>query len=331
VSETLTFISRIGNSRMITLITLFIFTVAFAGAAEYAWWGPQRRIRLEVEQRLRGLRVDGGRRPVSLLRQQHRTGVSFLTRLELMKRLQAEIDQARLPYRAGNLVTISALILVLMYLGADAFGLFPFRILKMMFAAGCSTAPFIYIHVTRQRRMRQIEEILPDAIDLFTRAMRAGHNIHSGLQVLADETPEPLGGEFRKLIEELTLGATVTEALHGLGDRVPLLDLRFFSTGVVLQRETGANIVAVMENLSAVIRERLQLRARLRAHTAQQRFSAALLCGLPVVTGIAFYFMRYDYISVLWLNETGSRFLIYGIVSEILGIVLIRRVGSVRL
>ena len=112
---------------------------------------------------------------------------------------------------------------------------------------------------------------------------------------------------------------------------MPLLDLRFFSTGVVLQRETGANIVTVMENLSAVIRERLQLRSRLRAHTAQQRFSAALLCGLPVISGVIFYFVRYEYISVLWLTELGSRFLIYGIVSEIIGILLIRRVASVKL
>src|SRR5207248_5963624 len=128
-----------------------------------------------------------------------------------------------------------------------------------------------------------------------------------------DETPDPLGSEFKKLVEDLTLGSTVGEALHSLGDRVPVLDLRFFSTGVVLQRETGANIVTVMENLSAVIRERLQLRARLRAHTAQQRFSAGLLCALPVVTGSIFYFVRYEYISVLWLTPTGSQFLLYGI------------------
>jgi tight adherence protein B len=248
-----------------------------------------------------------------------------------MKGLQLTIDQAKLPYRAGNVVTLSLLVLASSYLLADVFGLFPFRVLKIMFAIGCACVPFLYIRTKRQRRMRQIEELLPDAIDLFTRAMRAGHNIHSGLQVLADETPEPLGGEFKKLVEDLTLGSTVTESLHSLGDRVPLLDLRFFSTGVILQRETGANIVTVMENLSAVIRERLQLRARLRAHTAQQRFSAALLCGLPIVTGTAFYFLRYDYISVLWLSETGSRFLIYGIISEIVGILVIRRVATVRL
>ncbi len=316
---------------MTTLVTLLIFTAAFAAAAEYALWGPQRRVRLEIEQRLRGLRVEDGRRPGALLRQQPLGGVSFLSRLEVMKGLQSLIDQARLPYRAGNVMTFSVMLLAGAYLAAEGLQLFPFLILKLLFAFGCSVVPFFYIRTKRERRMRQIEEMLPDAIDLFTRAMRAGHNIHSGVQVLAEETPEPLGGEFKKLVEDLALGSTVSEALHSLGNRVPVLDLRFFSTGVILQRETGANIVTVMENLSAVIRERLQLRGRLRAHTAQQRFSAALLCGLPIVTGAAFYFLRYEYISVLWLTPVGSRFLIYGVISEILGILLVRKVASVRL
>jgi tight adherence protein B len=316
---------------MIMIFTLLIFTGAFAGAAEYAWWAPQRRARQEIEQRLRGLRVESGRRPASLLRQQNLGGIGFLSRLELMKWLQASIDQGKLPYRAGNVLLITFALLAGSYLAADAFQLFPFFVLKALFALGCSLVPIIYIRTTRQRRMRQIEEMLPEAIDLFTRAMRAGHNIHSGLQVLADETPDPLGGEFKKVVEDLTLGSTVDEALHNLGDRVPVLDLRFFSTGVILQRETGANIVTVMENLSAVIRERLQLRARLRAHTAQQRFSAGLICGLPVVTGVFFYFVRYEYISALWQTEIGSRFLIYGIVSEIIGILVIKRIAAVKL
>ena len=316
---------------MTTILTLFIFTAAFAAAAEYAWWSPQRRARQEIEQRLRGLRVETGRQPASLLRQQNLGTIGFLSRLEVMKWLQASIDQAKLPYRAGNVILISVLLLAGSYFAADTFQLFPFALLKALFAIGCSLVPIIYIRTTRQRRMRQIEEMLPEAIDLFTRAMRAGHNIHSGLQVLADETVEPLGGEFKKVVEDLTLGSTMEEALHSLGDRVPVLDIRFFSTGVILQRETGANIVTVMENLSAVIRERLQLRGRLRAHTAQQRFSAGLICGLPVVTGVFFYFVRYEYISALWLTETGSRFLIYGIVSELVGILIIRRIAAVKL
>ena len=316
---------------MSLIVTLLIFTICFALAAEFAWWGPQRRSRMEIEQRLRGLRVDGGRRRGALLRQQALRGAGFLHRLEMMQRLQATIDQAKLPYRAGNVVTISLMTLGAAYLVSDVFQLFPFFILRLMFAAACALTPWIYIRSKRNRRMRQIEEMLPDAIDLFTRAMRAGHNIHSGLQVLGEETPEPLGGEFKKLVEDLALGSTVGEALHGLGDRVPLLDMRFFSTGVVLQRETGANIVTVMENLSGVIRERLQLRARLRSHTAQQRFSATLLCSLPIVMGVAFYILRYEYIAPLWQTPLGSRVLIYGIISEIVGIFFVRRVASVRL
>ena len=320
---------------MTTILTLLIFTGAFLAAAEYAWWNPQRRLRRAMEHRLRGLRVQSGAGPRGLLRQQKLSGVSFIhqaySRLEVMKRLQSLIDQAQMPYRAGNLVTVSALLLAASYLAADLLRLFPFQVLKIMFAVGCALLPFLSVWTKRQRRIRQFEEMLPEAIDLFTRAMRAGHNIHSGLQVLAEETHEPFAGEFKKLVEELALGSTVEQALHNLGDRVPLLDVRFFSTGVILQRETGANIVTVMENLSTVIRERLQLRARLRAHTAQQRFSAGLLCSLPVFTGIVFYFVRYEYVSVLWLTPAGSRLLIFGILSEIIGILVIRKIASVRL
>src|SRR5262245_4988342 len=103
------------EAAMISIITLIIFTVAFVAAAEYAWWGPERRIRTDVEQRLRGLRVEGGRRSMSLLRQQQMGGNMFLARFQLMKNLQAMIDQARLPYRAGNVVTFSGLLLVASY------------------------------------------------------------------------------------------------------------------------------------------------------------------------------------------------------------------------
>src|ERR1043165_5373366 len=193
---------------MITLVTLLVFTIATGSAVEYAWLAPERRGHQEVERRLRGLRVEAGRRPGSLLRQQHLSGAGFLSRFELMKGLQDTIDQARLPYRAGNVLTESLALLAVSYLVADALGLFPFQILKVMFALACSIVPVFYIRIKRQKRMREIEEILPDSIDLFTRAMRAGHNIQSGLAVLAEETPEPLGSEFKKVVEDLALGST---------------------------------------------------------------------------------------------------------------------------
>ncbi len=314
----------------------FIFTGATLLACHYAWWRPERLAVEAVEKRLRGLHADEAqRRAGPLLRERSLSSVGFLdqlySRLAIMGQLQTMLEQADLPYRAGALLALGLLLAAAGFVLSEVLELFPVLVVQILFGLGLGALPFVYVWWKRQSRMRQIEEELPEAIDLFTRAMRAGHNIHSGLDVLAKETPEPIAGEFRKVVEELSLGATVEQALHNLGDRVPLLDMRFFSTGVVLQRETGANLATVLENLSAVIRERLQLRARLRAHTAQQRFSAALLCGLPIVTGVVFYFVRYEYISVLWTTPIGSRFLTYGILSELVGILVIRRIASIRM
>ena len=126
--------------------------------------------------------------------------------------------------------------------------------------------------------MKKFEEMLPDAIDLFTRTMRAGHNIHSGLETIATETSDPVKMEFKKLMEELALGSQVEPALHDLGKRVPLIDLKFFITGLILQRQTGANMVAVLENLSTLVRERLNM-----ARQAEGAHGAAALFRGPVV------------------------------------------------
>jgi tight adherence protein B len=182
----------------------------------------------------------------------------------------------------------------------------------------------------RGKRLRKFEEQLPDAIDLFTRTMRAGHNIHSGLETIANETADPVRMEFRKMMEELALGSQVEPALHGLGRRVPIVDLKFFIITLILQRQTGANMVAVLEGLSTLVRERLAMAAKMKAHTAQQRFSAGLLCALPIVFGVGAYFLKPDYIRLLWTDETGSKFFTYAIISEIVGILVIRKLSNIR-
>jgi tight adherence protein B len=160
--------------------------------------------------------------------------------------------------------------------------------------------------------------------------MRAGHNIHSGLETIANETSDPVRMEFRKMMEELALGSQVEPALHGLGRRVPLLDLKFFIIALILQRQTGANMVTVLESLATLVRERLDMAEKMKAHTAQQRFSAGLLCALPLVVGLGFYIQKPEYVRMLWTDETGSKFLTYAIISEIVGILIIRRIAKVR-
>ena len=152
--------------------------------------------------------------------------------------------------------------------------------------------------------------------------------MHSGLESISGEMPDPVRMEFKKLMEELSLGATIDDSLHNLGERMPLIDLKFFITGLILQRQTGANMVSVLENMSNLIRERLNLVERMKAATTQQRASAALLCSLPVVVFFGFWFLKPEYIHMLMYDETGNLFFTYGICSEIVGILIIRKIAS---
>jgi len=203
-------------------------------------------------------------------------------------------------------------------------------LLQLMLSLLAGAMPVAWVVKLRSRRIGKFEENLPDAIDLFTRTMRAGHNIHSGLETISTETSDPIKQEFRKVMEELALGSPIEATLHNLGGRVPLIDLKFFITGLILQRQTGANMVAVLENLSTLIRERLNMAAKMKAHTAQQRFSAGLLCMLPVVVGLGFWFLKPEYVRLLWTDPVGSKLFTYAICSEILGILVIRKLSNIK-
>ena len=201
-------------------------------------------------------------------------------------------------------------------------------VLTIALAIGFGYLPVGYIMWVRKKRLSKFEENLPDAIDLFNRSMKAGHNIHAGLETIASETVDPVKMEFKKVIEQLALGSQLEPALHSLGKRVPIIDLKFFITSLILQRQTGANMVQVLDNLATLVRERLNLAAKFKASTAQQRFSAGLLCGMPLVMALGFWFLKPEYIKLLYTDETGSKFLTYAIISEIIGILVIRKIAS---
>lgn len=318
------------------LLAFLIFAGALLIAGYFVWSVPQQRSGQMLAGRLRELRVQMGARTRAapdLILREGRTPLAslgdLLSWLGGVKRVQAYIDQANLKYRAPDVIILCLLIAAGAFLVLGMLGLH-LLLLRVLLSAGFGSVPLLYILRMRGARLRKFEESLPDAIDLFNRSMKAGHNIHSGLETVASETFDPVRMEFRKVIEELALGSPLETALHNLGRRVPLIDLKFFITGLILQRQTGANLVSVLENLSLLMRERLNLAARMKAHTAQQRFSAGLLCGLPVVVAIAMWFLKPEYIRLLYTHPTGSKFLTYAIISEIVGILIIRRISSVR-
>ena len=319
------------------LAAFLIFSVALFAAGYYLWSVPQQEAEDVLGGRLRELRAATRSRSKSsseLVRREHRGSFAFLgdlvTWVGVLRRLQEMIDQANLKYRAADVFGFSLLLSVTTFVVFGFAGGAGLLFVRLLAAAAIGLAPLFYIVRVRSRRLRKFEEQLPDAIDLFTRTMRAGHNIHSGLETIATETADPVRMEFKKVMEELALGSQVEPALHGLGKRVPLIDLKFFITSLILQRQTGANMVSVLENLSTLVRERLNMAAKLKAHTAQQRFSAGLLCVLPIVVGLGFYVLKPEYVRLLWTDPVGTKFFTYAIISEIIGILVIRKIANIR-
>jgi tight adherence protein B len=318
------------------LVPFILFTVALLAAGYYVWSVPEQEASNALAGRLRELRSQtrgGSRAPSDLVQREQRGSFAifgdFVSWLGVMRRLQTYIVQANLKYRAADVVGISLAMIIGAFLLFGLLGM-SLLLLRLLLALLIGLIPISYIRWKRSKRLRKFEDQLPDAIDLFTRTMRAGHNIHSGLETIATETSDPVRMEFKKLMEELALGAPLENALHDLGERVPIIDLKFFITGLVLQRQTGANMVGVLENLSLLVRERLNMAAKMKAHTAQQRFSAGLLCGLPFVVGLGFWFLKPEYMQLLYSDPVGSKFLTYAIVSEIIGILVIRKMSNIK-
>jgi tight adherence protein B len=186
--------------------------------------------------------------------------------------------------------------------------------------------PFMMVRRTRMRRLARIEEQLPDAADFIARALRAGHAFTNVLQIVGNELPEPLSGEFRIAREEINYGVPMSEALHNMAERIPLTDLRYLIIAVLIQRETGGNLAEILTNISHIIRSRLRLAAQVRVLSAEGRMSAWILGTLPfAVTGML-VIVNPKYVELLWTDPTGIQLLWYGLGMITCGVIWLRKV-----
>jgi tight adherence protein B len=317
-------------------ISGILFSAAFYYVGRRIWQQPLQAENEALQQRLREVRLRMGaarsrRGGANILRRQEAgrfaSLAGFLEWMGPLRRLQQLITQADLRYKATDVFVICLGIFFVSFL---LFSLFGLKNLLALLAISTTLAalPVFYINFQRNRRMARFEELLPDAIDLFNRSMKAGHNLQSGLETIASETLDPVRMEFRKVMEEISLGSQTETALHHLGERVPIIDLKFFITGLILQRQTGANMVDMLENLALLIRERLNLSAKLKAGTAQQRLSAGLLCSIPVIMFLGFWVLKPEYVDLLLNDDVGNIIMTYAVTSEIIGILVIRKLAS---
>jgi len=237
---------------------------------------------------------------------------------------------AKLIEQSGVQTTPSGLILVTL-ISAAVFGLLTAMFVSRPYAApvaACIGAlcPIGYVMHRRTRRLNRFEEQFPEALDLLSRAVRAGHAFQTAMGMVADEMTEPVGPEFKKAFDRQNFGLPLRDALNELSDRVGSLDVRFFVTAVLIQRETGGNLAEILDNLAYVIRERFKIRRQIRVHTAHGRFTAWVLLSLPAALAVALTIINPEHMSLLFKEHMGQMMILGAIVMQTVGYFWIRKV-----
>jgi tight adherence protein B len=238
--------------------------------------------------------------------------------------LERWIEQSGTGISAGSCILTSLVIGATLGFLAMSFVGRPWAVL-LGFLLGICIVPMV-LRQKRASRLYKFEETFPEALDLLSRGIRAGHAFTAGMKMVADELHEPVGPEFRKAFDEQNFGLPLKESLNNLCLRVPILDVRFFSTAVLIQRETGGNLSEILDNLAAVVRERFKIRRQVRVHTAHGRFTGYVLMALPAFLAFALSFINPEHMNRLFEERLGQMMIIASIIMQAVGFFWIKQV-----
>ncbi|MFD2270638.1 type II secretion system F family protein [Undibacterium arcticum] len=203
-------------------------------------------------------------------------------------------------------------------------------IVTLVVAAAAATLPWLWVVRKRRKRLTRIEEQLPDALDLLSRALRAGHALPSAIQMVGEEMTDPIAGEFRIVFDEVNYGVSMQDALINLSARVPGTDIGYFVVAVLIQRETGGNLTELLGNIATIVRERLKLFGQIRVLSAEGRLSAWILSLLPFALAALMSLINPEFMKLLWTDPVGKKLLVWMAVFMLFGIVWMRKVIRIR-
>jgi tight adherence protein B len=252
-----------------------------------------------------------------------------LVRMQAALQLKRMLDQADLHITPSRLIMFSGMAGLLAALAASVISV---SILLMLGAGLLAAAvPFVHVWWKRKKRFDAFLELLPDALDLMSRALSAGLAFSEALHMDSDEMPEPIATEFRKTYEEQYLGLSLKLALENLSQRIPLLDLRMCVTAVMIQRETGGNLAEILEKVAYTIRERFRIMGDLKTLTTSSRMSAWLLCGLPIFVTIVITVMNPEYMDILWKDHRGHYLIATAMFLQVTGMLIVRKILRIKI
>jgi tight adherence protein B len=312
---------------------VFLFTVSLIGLIFLAWAESKFAEKYVVKKRLYYISAGGkhGQEKLKKYRDRVLKDVGALERLALKiprsSRLDRLLLKSKLPLNPSTFVLGNlALSILALLIGLKFFA-------QPLTAVGLAllllAAPYVILRYMENAMFAKFQEQLPEALDLLSRAMRSGHALTSGLEMVATEMEDPIRSEIGAAVDEINLGLTFQEAFENLCARVPSTDLRFFAISVIIQRETGGNVAEILDNISRLIRERIQFARQVRALTAEGRYSAMVLISLPLVLFVYIYFVNYSYLSLLWTEDIGIYMLIGAVILQIIGAILIKRIVTI--
>lgn len=253
---------------------------------------------------------------------------TLLRRSERVSAIQDALLQAGMKFRAGNFLLLCVFSGVIAGLATVLYTRNPAIAWAALIIGGF--LPYSVVSYRRQKRFERFEELFPEAIDTLARAVRAGHAFTTAIEMISNEIAEPLATEFRKLFEEQKFGMPVRDALMNLTERVPLVDVKFFVTAVMLQRETGGNLAEILDNLSYVIRERFKIQRQVRVHTAQGRLTMALLMAMPPTVVTILLVFSPDFVRPLFYDPIGHALLVLSIALQTVGYFVIRKIIKIQ-
>jgi tight adherence protein B len=254
---------------------------------------------------------------------------ALLGRLPGSSALAAMIKQAGKNWQVSFVILVSFLLAIFGWWVVSA--IVPIALASLAVGIALGSAPYFYIYLLRESRFRRSEALLPEAVDLLSRALRAGLSLPSALETVGQEIAEPLGSEFRSLREEQKLGLPLRDAIMNLAERVPIDDVRFLATAMLVQMETGGNLTQILDKTGAVMRERVRLRGQLRIYTAQGRLTGWILCAMPFILFLLIGAVNPGYEKLLVTDPFGQQLIRVGLAMMILGVLIIRRIIAIKI
>jgi tight adherence protein B len=253
---------------------------------------------------------------------------SLLQQVPGTRYLQLLITQAGSRWTVGALLVCSLTTAVVMAWIISLFA--PALLLYLGFGIGLGLVPYLYLLIKRAARFARFNALLPEAIDLMSRALKAGHAVTSAIEMVAQEIADPISGEFRIVFEQQNLGLPMRDAMMNLAERVPLEDVYFLATAILVQRETGGNLAEVLDKTAALMRERIRLKGQLRIYTAQGRMTGWFLCSMPFIIFSLISLVNFNYEKKLWTEPLGLHMVYAGLVMMAVGVFAIRRIIDIR-